>query len=135
MWWKKSISVPSSSAQIPSRLNGIQPNANSFWGTAEFFVRLGEECARITDNQFLCQFFIKPNGDFSCDFFDVDSAKVFFPALGSVLQAQFTGNDKQITHPMYNTSKICEIMRDDGPSAQIDGTDYPDGKSISVRWH
>lgn len=142
MWWNKKNEKSGSSnndsnrnSQVPTRLNGIHPNGSSFWGTAEFYVRLGEECAKITDNQFVCQFFIKPNGDFSCNFFDIDSAKMFFPALANDMQAQFNGTDKQITHPMYTSSKICEIMQNDGPSAQIGGTDYPDGKSIDVRWH
>ncbi len=142
MWWKKkdekSVNETNTFhgySQIPSRLNGIHPNSNSFWGTAEFYIRLGEECAKITNNQYVCNFFIKPNGDFSCNFFDADSAKSFFPALTNDIQSSCDGTDKQITHPMYTSSKICEIMQDDGPSAHISGTDYPDGKSITVSWH
>ena len=142
MWWNKknektgsSINNTNMNNRVPTRLSGIHPNSNAFFFTAEFFVRLGEECAKINDNQFVCQFFIKPNGDFSCDFFDTDSAKAMFPAIANDIQAHFKGTDKQITHPMYTLSKICEIMQDDGPSAHVDSMDYTDGKSIIVRWN
>ncbi len=125
----------SSDTCIPTRLAGIHPSTSSFWNTEEFYVRLGEECARITDKQFVCQFFIKSDGSFSCDFFDMASAKNFFPALASEMQNHFNGTDKQIAHPMYTSSKIREIMQNDGPSAQIESVDYPDGKSINVKWN
>jgi len=124
-----------SNNQVPTRLSGIHPDVNSFWHTEEFYARLGEECAKITDNKLSMSLNVQPSGTFSvyCSF--IDSARVFFPTLESDLHSNFTGNDSQINSFHYITQKFAEIIQDDAPSAQIDAFDGIDGKSFSVVWN
>ena len=102
--YTQSSSQSNNNIQIPSRLIGISPNINSFWNTAEFFVRLGEECAKKSDNNFVCSFFIRPDGEFSCMFYDIDSAKEFFPSLEKNLNGS-------LMEPISKSHILCTQRR------------------------
>ena len=132
---KSGDSSSNDDGQIPTRLKGIHPDADSFWNTEEFYARLGEECSKITDNRFSLSLDVRPGGSFSvlCSF--IDSAQVFFPALGSDLQVSFSGNDSQIERFYYTAQKIVEIIQEDAPSAHIKSYEGIDGKSFSVVWN
>lgn len=125
----------SGNQQIPSRLQGIHPDSTSFWNTEEFYSRLGEECAKITDKKFVLSMSVQANGNFSATCSFIDSARVFFPALGSDLQDDFYGHDDRIMNFGYTAQRFSEIIQDDAPSAQIQYYDDQSGKSFTVVWN
>ncbi len=125
----------SANEQIPIRLKGIHPSANSFWDTEEFYSRLGEECSKITDNKFVLYLNVKPNGDFTACCTFIDSAKVFFPALSNDLTDDFSGNDEKISNFGYTAKRFSEIIQEDAPSAHISFRDDLSGKSFNIVWN
>lgn len=130
-----STSSSGNNQEVPTRLKGIHPNANSFWSTEEFYSRLGEECAKITDNKFVLSLNVKPNGDFSAHCSFTDSAETFFPVLSNDLQSSFYGHDEEIPKFGYTAQRFSEIIQDDAPSAQITHSDDLSGKTFSIVWN
>lgn len=122
---------------IPARMTGIHPDASSFWNTVDFYVRLGDACAEITDNPFSLSIELNANAAFSCSFFDIESARAFFPALKKYLESStFAGRDNGSLSRSMTGEKICSMIRSDSPGARV--SLFPDARGmvcINVNWN
>ena len=121
--------------EIPARLRGIRPDGSAFWDTEEFFARLGEACAEITDNRLTCVLTLRQDGRFSADITFADTARALFPGLAGMVQPTFSGTDTASSAQNQPAYRIAEVIRDDAPSAQIQGADGYDGKTVTLVWN
>lgn len=125
----------STDEKVPARLRGIHPDPASFWSTEEFFVRLGEACAAITDRKLTCSMDLRPNGDFTVLITFASTAGRFFPALFDDIASWFSGTDPQLTSASCTWQQIRDAVSDDAPTALVETDDGWDRKSVIIVWN
>lgn len=122
-------------AGIPVSLIGTHPSSDSFWDTVDFYVRLANACYTINHNAYAISVCVHKDGQFSVDFFDMDSAKVLLPELDARdMVSHFDGVDKNGSALFSSLYGMKSTLENDAPGATVQVYDSYNVKSASIRW-
>lgn len=130
-----SFSNETVNSDIPVPLRGIHPSSDNFWGTVDFFVRVGNACYSITHNNYSLVIDVYKSGEFNTNFFDIDSARTLLPGLDSSdMVSNMRGRDKNGEAMYITLSNVKNTLENDAPEAEIKVFEAENQKSISIMW-